>query len=264
MIKYSILASGSTGNAIYVGSQEKNILVDAGVSGRRMSELLAEIDVAIEELDAIFVTHEHDDHVRGVGVLARRYNIPIYLNYNTYQSLPKAVGSIDESLIKIIETGAEQRLGDMLIESFGVSHDASEPVGYILSVNGYRLSIITDLGYVSNRIKSRIKGSHAFIIETNHCVEMLQMGSYPWELKRRILSDLGHLSNDAAAEALAEIVTGDTELVHLFHRSQENNQLDLARLTVIETLERYQMIHDRLKILDTYPDQPTSLEIIGT
>jgi len=263
LIKYSILASGSTGNVIYIGSQEKNILVDAGVSGRRIAELLAEVDVTIEELDAIFVTHEHEDHVRGIGVLARRYNIPIYLNYNTFLSLPSSIGKIDESLINIIDTDGERQLGDLKIESFGVSHDASEPVGYIVSSNDYRLSIVTDLGYVSNKIKNRIKGSHAFIIETNHCIEMLQMGSYPWELKRRILSDLGHLSNDAAAEALAEIVTTDTELVHLFHRSQENNQLDLARITVIETLERYQIIHDRLKILDTYPDQPTSLEIIG-
>lgn len=263
MIKYSVLASGSTGNSIYVGTEGRNILVDAGISGRRLKESLAEIDVMVEQLDGIFVTHEHDDHVRSIGVIARKYRIPLYMNYNTFCKLPKTVGNIDKSLIRIINTGGKQDLGGLQVESFGVSHDAAEPVGYIVSADNYNLSIITDLGYVSGAIKDRIRGSNAFIIETNHCVEMLRMGSYPWSLKMRILSDLGHLSNDDAADTLIDVITDKTLRVHLFHRSQENNHRDLARLTVIDTLERYKIAHERLKILDTYADQPTDIEIIG-
>ncbi len=263
MIKYSVLASGSTGNSIYVGTEGQNILVDAGISGRRLKESLAEVNIRIEQIDGIFVTHEHDDHVRGVGVIARKYGIPLYMNYNTFCKLPKTVGNIDKSLIRIINTGDKQNLGGLQIESFGVSHDAAEPVGYIISANNYNLSIITDLGYVSNAVKERIRGSNAFIIEANHCVEMLRMGSYPWSLKMRILSDLGHLSNDEAADTLVDVITENTRSVHLFHRSQENNQRDLARLTVIDTLERYLVAHEKLKVLDTYADQPTDIEIIG-
>lgn len=263
MIKYSVLASGSTGNSIYIGTENKNILVDAGISGRQLVESLAEINIMIEQLDGIFVTHEHFDHVRGIGVIARKYKIPLYMNYKTFCNLPKIVGIIDRSLIRIIDTGARQDIGGLEVESFGVSHDAAEPVGYIVSANNYNLSIITDLGYVSSAVKERIRGSHAFIIETNHCVEMLRMGSYPWSLKMRILSDLGHLSNDDAADALVDVITDDTERVHLFHRSQENNHRELARLTVIDILQRYRVDHERLKILDTYADQPTDIEIIG-
>lgn len=263
MIKYSVLASGSTGNSIYIGTENKNILVDAGISGRQLEESLAEINIMIEQLDGIFVTHEHYDHVRGIGVIARKFKIPLYMNYNTFCNLPQIVGNIDKSLIRIINTGGKQDLGGLEVESFGVSHDAAEPVGYTVSANNYNLSIITDLGYVSNAIKDRIRGSHAFIIEANHCVEMLRMGSYPWPLKMRILSDLGHLSNDAAADALVELITENTKRVHLFHRSQDNNQPDLARLTVVETLQRYNLDHERLKILDTHADQPTDIEIIG-
>jgi phosphoribosyl 1,2-cyclic phosphodiesterase len=259
-----VLASGSTGNSIYVGTEDKNILVDAGISGRRLEESLAEVKIMIEQLDGIFITHEHDDHVRGIGVIARKYRIPLYMNYNTFCNLPKTVGEIDQSLIRIIDTGGKYIIGGLAIESFGVSHDAAEPVGYIVSANDYNLSIVTDLGYVNNSIKERIKGSDAIIMETNHCVEMLRMGSYPWPLKLRILSAVGHLSNDDAADTLVDIITENTLRVHLFHRSQENNQRDLARLTVINRLEEYGVNHNKLKILDTYADQPTDMERIGT
>lgn len=259
MIKYSILASGSTGNSIYAGNGEKNILIDAGLSGKKIEEGLSKIGVNPSDLDGIFITHEHDDHIKGVGVLSRRYKIPLYANEKTLESLPNYIGEIDDSLKTVFDTGAVLDLGDLQIETFGISHDAADPVGYILREENVQLSVVTDLGYINTKIKDKIKGSDAYVFESNHDVGMLRMSSYPWSLKQRILSDVGHLSNDAAGEALAEIITGNTNSVHLAHLSKENNLIELARLTVKNILEDFGITEADLKLLDTYPDKPTPL-----
>lgn len=260
MIRYSILASGSTGNSIYVGNGEKNILIDAGLSGKKIEEGLNKIGVNPNELDGIFITHEHDDHIKGAGVLSRRYNIPLYANEKTLDNLPNHVGEIDDSLKTIFDTGTIKDLGNLQIETFGISHDAAEPVGYILRDEDMQLSVVTDLGYINTRIIDKIKGSNAFIFEANHDVGMLRMSSYPWSVKQRILSDVGHLSNEAAGEALAEIISGNTSSVHLAHLSKENNLIELARLTVKNILDDYGITENEVKLLDTYPDKPTQLK----
>lgn len=260
MIKYSILASGSTGNSIYVGTKDHKLLIDAGLSGIKIQTRLEEIGVDPQEIDGILITHEHDDHIKGVGVLSRRYNIPIYANARTFENLPNHVGKIDESIVNIFDTGSLLEFGNLHIESFAISHDASEPVGYFFKDDDFQLSIATDLGYVSQKIKEKIKGSDAFIFEANHDVEMLRMSSYPWSVKQRILSDVGHLSNETSGEVLAEIISGDTQKVHLAHLSKENNLKELARLTVKNILENYGISEDDVKLLDTYPDKPTQLE----
>ncbi len=262
MIKYSVLASGSTGNSIYVGSKDYNLLIDAGISGRRIEDGLKKIMVNPNDIDGIFVTHEHDDHIKGLGVISRKYKIPIYLNYNTFKNLPNCVGKIDDSLINIIKTELTSEFGDLKIESFGVSHDAIEPVGYIIKVRNLKLSIVTDLGYVNQKIKDKIKGSNAFIFEANHNIDMVRMSSYPWSVKQRILSDVGHLSNEATGEALAEVITTETEIVYLSHLSKENNIRELAKLTVKSILADNNITEDKIKIMDTYANEPTKLEII--
>lgn len=262
MLKFSVLASGSTGNSIYVGTKTSNILIDAGLSGKKIEKSLQTIGLTTSEIDGIFVTHEHEDHIKGLGVLARKYNIPVYANKKTFDNLPKSVGLIDDNLKKFFETSKLVNLGSLKIESFAISHDAAEPVGYIIRENDFKLSIVTDLGYVSSTIKDKIKGSDAYIFETNHDIGLLRMSSYPWHIKQRILSDVGHLSNEESGETLAEIITDNTQKVFLAHLSRENNLQELARLTVKNILEDYGITEQDVKILDTYPDKPTNLEYL--
>ncbi len=259
MLQYSVLASGSTGNAIYIGTERHHFLIDAGLSGKKVEDALSKIGIGISEINGVFITHEHDDHVKGIGVLARKYKIPVYANSNTLDSLPKSVGAIEESLIHRIDTGSILEFGPLAIESFPISHDAKEPVGYVFYRDKYKVSLVTDLGYVSSKIKEKIKGSDALIFEANHDIEMLRVSSYPWSIKQRILSDVGHLSNEAAGEALAEIITNNTQQVLLAHLSKENNLPELAHLAVRNILEDHGITDKDIHLLRTYFDKPTDL-----
>lgn len=262
-MKFSVLASGSTGNSTYIESDSVRVLVDAGLSGKQIEQRLEQINVDPSTLSAIFVTHEHIDHVRGLGVLARRYQIPIYMNESTWRHLPSSVGDIPESLQHILETGAALELSDLRVESFAISHDAAEPVAYHIQHGEDLLSIVTDLGYVNQRIIDRVSGSHTIVWESNHDVEMLRMGTYPWNVKRRILGDTGHLSNEDAGVALAEILKGMGEHIYLAHLSRDNNLSELAHLTVKNILEETGMQVGRdVHLWPTYDDRPTPLRAV--
>ncbi|SHE85800.1 Phosphoribosyl 1,2-cyclic phosphodiesterase [Seinonella peptonophila] len=260
-MKFSVLASSSTGNSIYIETDRARFLIDAGLSAKQLELRLKQISVEPETLSAIFVTHEHIDHVKGIGVLARRYQLPIYLNEQTWKHLPKSVGEIPEELIQLFPCYGEIDLSTVHIESFAISHDAAEPMAYLVQADDSRLAIVTDLGYVSQKIIDRVQGAHTLIWESNHDVEMLRMGRYPWNVKRRILSDTGHLSNQDSGEALAQIISGQGEQIYLAHLSQENNLIELAQLTVKEILEEtgYQMGRD-LSLHPTFADRPTPLK----
>lgn len=259
-LQFSVLASGSSGNAIYVATDNQRILVDAGLSGKAMEGLFKKIDCCPSDLDAILVSHEHSDHIKGVGILARKYNIPIYANEKTWNAMEGAIGkvSLDQKCI----FGMEKTIsfGDIDIESFGVSHDAAEPMFYVFHHGGKKLSLITDTGYVSERMKGTIKDSDVYIFESNHDMNMLRMGKYPWNVKRRILSDVGHVSNEDAGLALAEVIGSKKPRVYLAHLSKDNNMKDLARLTVEQTLlEQGFPVGDSLKLFDTDPAKPTQI-----
>lgn len=259
-MKYSILASGSSGNSLFVESGKVRILVDAGLSGKQIEARLAEINVDPTTLSAILVTHEHIDHVKGVGVLARRYQVPVYINGPTLKNLPSSVGKIPETLVHILETASSLELEDLHIESFAISHDAAEPMMYSFQQGKDRLAIVTDLGYVNQRIIDQVSGVDVLIWESNHDVDMLRIGPYPWNIKRRILSDLGHLSNQDSGEALTEIVKGMGESVHLAHLSNDNNVVELAHLTVQDILEDTGLKVGRdIHLQPTYRDRATPL-----
>lgn len=235
-------------------------MVDAGLTGKKLEELLRQIGESPQDLDAILVTHEHSDHIKGLGVLARRYHIPVYANARTWPELEKACGEIDLEQKFHFERGQVLTLGDVEVESFGISHDAREPMAFCFHHAGRKLGIATDLGYVSEKIKGILRGAHALIFEANHDVHMLRMGPYPWHVKQRILSDVGHLSNEDSGEALAEIITEATTRVYLAHRSQDNNMLELARMTVEQILKEAGIeVGHQVVLHDTYPDRPTSL-----
>lgn len=231
-IKFCSLSSGSSGNCQYIETDNSKILIDAGFSGKRIEELLRSIGVCPTTLDAIFVTHEHTDHIKGVGVLSRRYDLPIYANGNTWTGMEKAIGNIKEKNIKVFEKERYLDFQDMSIYPIGVFHDALEPVGYIINHKNTKISIITDTGWVDNNIIHNIKNSQLYLMESNHDELMLREGLYPWYLKKRIMSSEGHLSNDDAGKALGDVLTGNGEIVLLAHLSKDNNVPELALDTV--------------------------------
>jgi phosphoribosyl 1,2-cyclic phosphodiesterase len=259
-LHYSILASGSTGNALYLQTERTRLLVDAGLTGKKLEQLLIEIGQDPRDLNAILVTHEHSDHIRGLGVMARRFKIPVYANAQTWRELDKLCGPIDSDQKFHFERGKVITLGDVDIESYGVSHDAREPMSFCFYHEGKKLGLATDLGYVSSKIKGILRGSDVLIFEANHDVEMLRMSRYPWNIKRRILSDVGHLSNEDSGEALADIISDETRRVYLAHLSLDNNMRELARLTVEQILQAADIdVNRQVMLYDTYPDRPTSL-----
>ncbi|WP_458411528.1 MBL fold metallo-hydrolase [Schinkia sp. CFF1] len=262
-LHFSVLASGSTGNAFYIGTDKAKLLVDAGFSGKQMEQLMDTVNLNPKELDGLLVTHEHSDHVKGLGILARRYKLPIYANKKTWEAMEGLIGAIPTEQKFIFDAGTIKTFADIDVESFGVSHDAAEPMFYCFHSAGKKVTIVTDLGYVSDRIKGTIRNSDVFIFEANHDVEMLRMGPYPWNVKRRILSDVGHVCNEDAGLALADCIGDKTKRIYLAHLSKDNNIKDLARMTVSQTLtEKGFAVGEDFKIYDTDPKVPTKLQVV--
>ena len=257
---YSI-ASGSSGNCIYVGNEDTNILIDAGISGKRVIEGLTSIDVNPEKLNGIMVTHEHSDHVKGIGVLARKYKVPIYATAETIHAMLRSssIGRIPEELFHIIEPNASFEIQDITVNPFSISHDASNPVAYSFENAGKKVAIATDLGTYDDYIVAQLEGCHALLIEANHDIHMLQVGSYPYILKRRILGDRVHLSYDNSGKLLTRIFHDGLGYIVLGHLSKENNYPDLAYETVKYEMEQFDRdILSKCKLSVAKREEPSS------
>lgn len=229
------IASGSSGNCIYIGHGATHVLVDAGISGKRIEEGLISIGVAPESISGLFVTHEHSDHVQGIGVLARKYGIPIYGTVETFCAMKKGktyLGKVDEALFHWITPEEVIPVGELCVTAFRVSHDAANPVAYVLEADGQKIGMATDLGMYDEQIVKHLERSDVLYLEANHDVNMLMVGSYPYVLKQRILGERGHLSNDMAAELLCRLYHERLQAVLLAHLSKENNYPELAYETV--------------------------------
>lgn len=260
MIKMSVLASGSSGNATYVESDKGALLVDVGLTGKKMEGLFNQIDRKIEDLDGILVTHEHIDHIKGLGVLARKYKLPVYANENTWKAIERSDKKIPDEQKFIFNPYETKSLAGFDIESFNVSHDAIDPQFYIFHNDYKKLSLITDTGYVSDRMKGMIHGSDCFVFESNHDVDMLRMGRYPWKTKQRILSDMGHVSNEDAGYAMRDVITGSTKRIYLSHLSRDNNMKDLARMSVEQVLNAHDIdTKSEVRLCDTDKDFATMI-----
>lgn len=228
------IASGSSGNSIFVSSDTTRILVDAGISNKKIEEGLRGINLSCSDIDALLITHEHSDHIRGLGVLARKFQIPIYSTKGTIEAIRKdyTLGDFPSHLLRIVYPDDLFTVGNLQIKPFHIHHDAADPVGYRIMKDDKAITISTDIGHYDDYILDNLRDSNVLLIEANHDVKMLEAGPYPYYLKRRILSDYGHLSNENCGKLICEVMNRNLKYVILGHLSKENNYPDLAYETV--------------------------------
>ncbi len=226
-LSFQILASGSKGNATLVWTDNTCVIVDVGLSLKTLSERLKNSPISIEDIEAIVVSHEHNDHVRGIGVLSRRYNVPVYFSEGTALNLPAFVGDLHEKRIFFRNRGFA--IGDINFLPFSTAHDAEDPVGFVIETNGIKMAFCTDLGTVTGLVRECLKGCNALVVEANHELELLMSGPYPWHLKQRIKSRLGHLSNDDCISLCREVLHDDLQIITFAHLSEVNNSPEVLK-----------------------------------
>ena len=230
------LASGSAGNSIYMACGGVKLLVDAGVSAARVVAGLHEIGVSPDEIDGVLITHEHVDHVRGLGVLCRKHGIPVYANEMTWQGIFMKETNIPARCVRTFYTGEDFYIGGVNVHPFPIPHDANEPVGFAFTSQGLRCAVATDIGHIDSTWMDAVSGCQALVLEANHDVEMVERGPYPKRLQQRILGRNGHLNNVDCAKVLLELVKRGAKAVSLAHLSADNNLPELAYNTVCEAL----------------------------
>ena len=228
-----MLASGSSGNATFVAAGRTRILVDAGLSFRELSRRLAEIGEDPKNLDAVLISHEHSDHVGGLPVLAKRHTIPIYLTHRTAPTIDWN-GAVPH--VETFQAGSRFSIGDIQVDSFTIPHDAADPVAYAFRAEGVRIGIVTDLGYIPESVKYQLQGTDLLILESNHDLEMLRVGPYPWPVKQRVMGRNGHLSNDDMERFVREDMDPRTVMLVLAHLSENNNFPAQVRLVAEQAL----------------------------
>ncbi len=228
------IASGSSGNCIYVGSESTHLLVDVGISNKRTEAGLNECGLTGRDIDGILITHEHSDHIQGLGVISRKYGIPIYATKGTLEGIraSKSLGQIEDELFREIAADSPFRIKDVEVNGMRISHDAREPVAYRFRCGEKRIAIATDMGYYDDYIVDSLKEMDAILLEANHDVNMVQVGPYPYVLKQRILGNRGHLSNETSGRLLSRILHDGMRTIVLGHLSKENNLPELAYETV--------------------------------
>jgi phosphoribosyl 1,2-cyclic phosphodiesterase len=237
MIKFCSLFSGSSGNVIFVSDGKTRILIDVGISTKRIIDALHSINEDPSMLDAVLITHEHIDHIAGAGSISRRFDIPIYANEGTWNAMQFGLGDIKCKNRVVFSTDEQFYIDDILVHAFPIPHDAAEPVGYNLYAANRKITVATDIGKMDTRLMSRMEKSDLLMLESNHDVEMLMNGSYPWPLKKRISGGSGHLSNDTAARVVTNLAKMNMYTFILGHLSRENNSPGLAERTTCDMLE---------------------------
>ena len=229
-MRMKAIASGSSGNSIYVGTDSTHILVDTGLSRKKVEAGLNELNICGNDINGILITHEHSDHIGGLGVFLRKYPVPVYATGKTISQILgyKYLGKVDESLFRPIVYDESFNIGDITVNPIRIRHDAAEPAAYTFEQNGKKSAIVTDLGCYDDYIVNKLKSLDALFIEANHDVRMLETGPYPYELKKRILGNFGHLSNESCGKLVDTVLHDNIKHIVLSHLSQENNIPELA------------------------------------
>jgi len=238
MVRITVLASGSRGNSTIIASSRTRILVDAGLSCRETLKRMKQSGEEPESLTAILISHEHVDHICGLEVLARKMRVPVYMSGPTHQAWfrcirreARAAGeeARDLAQLEFFEAGRSFQIGDVGVSPFTLPHDAADPVGFTFQVEGVKIGLVTDLGYITPNVAQQLKRCDGLMIESNHDLEMLRSGPYPWSVKQRVMSRVGHLSNDALAQFFSESYDGGAAFLVLAHLSEQNNHPEIAR-----------------------------------
>lgn len=255
-VRLTILGSGSAGNCAYVETDETRLLIDAGFSLRQIRQRLATIGRVPENLTGILITHEHSDHVQSLPLMCEKLHIPIYCNRPTQEAVEYQYKT--RLACRLFSTGASFEVGDILVETFMIPHDAQDPVGFLLRTNSGNIGFLTDLGHTTRLVLERVRPAHALVLESNHDVKMLQdCPRRPWSLKQRILGRHGHLSNEDAANAAAEIMSAELQHLYLGHLSRECNRPDLAQSVMTQRLQSIGATHVRLELASQSVPCPT-------
>ena len=259
MLNFSSLYSGSTGNSLFLQSDNSKVLIDAGVSAKKIIEALASFNVSVEDLDAIVVTHEHSDHIQSLGTLSKKYNIPIYATKETFDAMPKQTEKIMCNNINCINTNEKFEINDLTFKPFSIPHDAANPVGYTIFGDNKQLSVATDIGNMSLDILNTIEGSSFLMLESNYDPEVLKCCSYPFHLKQRISGNKGHLPNYMAGKTIAYLLNTGLSQVVLGHLSKESNFPELAYKTVVDELIKKDFDENSLSLTVASRTEPNKL-----
>ena len=265
-VSVSVLASGSRGNSAVVQTSTTRILVDAGISCRETFKRMKGLGEDPRCLSAILVTHEHSDHICGLATLAKKLKIPVFMTGATHQCWSRALRD-EKGLrpklerLEVFAAGKSFQVGDIAITPFTIPHDAADPVGFTLRAEGVKIGVATDLGYVPASVRDHLRRCEVLIVESNHDIEMLRVGPYPWSVKQRVMSRLGHLSNDALAEFFTNDYDGEAAYVVLAHLSEHNNHPEIARRAAEKALgPRRTLLHNRVLLaLQNEPLEPIRL-----
>lgn len=236
MLNFCSLYSGSSGNSLFVETDNTKLLVDAGVSCKKIESALADIAVNPEELDAILVTHEHIDHVQSLGTLSKKFDLPVFVNQETLDAMPKQRDKISQNNVNLFKVNEKFEIGDLTIKPFSIPHDAANPCGFNIFKDNKKMSIATDIGHMTNDILKNLEESLFIMLEANYDPEVLRCSRYPFYLKSRISSDLGHLPNEMAGKTICHLLNSGLKTAMLGHLSKESNFPELAYQTVLDEL----------------------------
>jgi len=236
MLKFASLYSGSSGNCLYVETENTKILIDAGVSLKKIEKGLDNLNVDAKDLDGVIVTHEHIDHIQSIGNLSKKFDIPVFANQKTFDAMPKQTEKLSEKNKKKINIDEKFMIGDIEILPFSIPHDAANPCGFTLFSNNKKISIATDIGHMTGDIVKQIDGSEFVLLEANYDTEVLKYTKYPFKLKERIAGPTGHLSNKMAGQTINYLINSGLKKAMLGHLSKESNFPELAYQTVIDEI----------------------------
>lgn len=250
-VKIATLASGSGGNSTVVAFGRDILLTDCGISCKRITEGLKSLGIEPSDLKGVLITHEHKDHIAGLKILMKRYRLPVFATLGTLTEITRFNRDMDKSLMYKIDSGKSFRIGDVRVNSFSIPHDAAEPVGFTFEGFGKKLAVCTDIGRITDEITENLRNSSAMVVEANHDVRMLEAGAYPYSLKRRILSDIGHLSNENSGKLISEVWHEGLKHIFLGHLSSENNLPELAKQTVKCELMERNIGYESITVIET-------------